>query len=184
MTVVLCGLGAAIPASAATIAYDGSASSAVDILSFDRGLSTVESGKSTGSTTWQQSDQDGLVADTGISEDGMSFRVVWVDVPATGDGFAWLWLNLLFDIEPGLASSNVSRSSESFEADLVQLQLENQASAGIDEVSPSPRLPDVATSNPPVRAPEPGSSTLLGLGLVGLCALDRRVAWLRQDCAE
>ncbi len=101
---------------------DGSTGSDIHNVSLGVGVYFGQGGKVTGSTTWQLSDQDGLVADTGIDASGSAFLVIRVDFMA-GDEQAWLWVNPDLDVEPDLALADATCFVKAFESDFAQIQL-------------------------------------------------------------
>ena len=77
----------------------GSAGSEINNFGFGDGLFIGQGGKDTGSATFQLSDQDGLIADTGVSAATQAFLVARVDF-TSGDEDVWLWTGPDLDAEP------------------------------------------------------------------------------------
>lgn len=134
-----------------SVLLQGSGTSAVNNVSLGDGVFIGQGGKDTGSATWQISDQDGLVSDTGISASGLAMLVLRVDFTG-GDENAWLWVDTDLGFEPTLGTADASGVVKSFEADFVQLQLESFTTAGIDEIRVGFTFEDV---------PEPALALLL-----------------------
>jgi hypothetical protein len=126
-----------------------------------------------GTTTWQLSDRDDNYYDTGVSADSQAFIVVRVDF-ADGDEQAWMWLNPELSTTPDIANADASGMIRSFEADFLQIQLENSGSAGVDEIRTGETFADIAPYMPPTPVPEPGTVELVSLGLLGLSICVRR----------
>ena len=153
---------------------DGTSTTSILNLSLGDGLFFGQGGKDFGGTTWQLSDQDGLVSDTGISSDSRVFIVVRIDFTASGDEFAWLWVDPVLDTTPTTASADASGTIKSFEADFIQMQLQVPALAGIDGFRTGTSFADIAPFTAAV--PEPGTAAILGAGLIWLSMRTRRLA--------
>ena len=153
---------------------DGSSTNAINNVSLGDGLFLGQGGENMGSTTWQLSDRDGLVSDTGVSSDGQELVVVRVDFTAGGDEQAWMWLSPDLSATPDVSTADASGLFKSFEADFLQIQLESAGSAGVDEIRTGDTFADVAPYAPPVPVPEPATAGLVSFGLFGLSIYARR----------
>ncbi|MBW2270704.1 MAG: PEP-CTERM sorting domain-containing protein [Deltaproteobacteria bacterium] len=151
----------------ASFLLDGSSGSAVNNVSLGDGLFVGQGGKDSGSTNILLSDQDGLVADTGVSAATQLFLVVRIDFQA-GDEDVWLWTDPDLDAEPDTGTAIASGTLKDFETDFVRAQLSNTAGA-IDELRFGFGWFDVLQ-----ESPEPVTALLVGLGLIGLSAHSRR----------
>jgi hypothetical protein len=151
----------------------GSSTDSINNVSLGDGLFLGQGGENTGTTTWQLSDRDDNYYDTGVSADSQAFIVVRVDF-ADGDEQAWMWLNPELSTTPDIANADASGMIRSFEADFLQIQLENSGSAGVDEIRTGETFADIAPYMPPTPVPEPGTVELVSLGLLGLSICVRR----------
>ena len=153
---------------------DGSSTNAINNVSLGDGLFLGQGGENMGGTTWQLSDRDGLVSDTGVSSDSQEFVVVRVDFTAGGDEQAWMWLSPDLSATPDVSTADASGLFKSFEADFLQIQLESAGSAGVDEIRTGDTFADVAPYAPAVPVPEPATLGLVSFGLFGLSIYARR----------
>jgi hypothetical protein len=151
----------------------GSSTDSINNVSLGDGLFLGQGGENTGSTTWQLSDRDDQVYDTGVSADSQEFIVVRVDF-TDGDEQAWMWLDPELGFTPDIANADASGSIKSFEADFLQIQLEISGSAGVDEIRLGETFADIAPYTPAVPIPEPDTAQLVSLGLLGLSICVRR----------
>ena len=153
-----------------SVLLDGSSASEISNISLGDSLFIGQGGKDDGATTWQLSDQDGLVSDTGISSSALAFLLLRVDF-SSGDESAWLWVNPLLDAEPDIGSADARGSIKEFEFDFLQIQLESSAFSGVDEVSLASSHAEVARL---INSPEPSPIVLIGAGLIAMAAHRRR----------
>ena len=150
----------------------GDAVSSLHNISLGDGLFFGQGDKDMGTTNWVLSDPDGVIGDTGISAAGQALLVLRVDFSAAGAEEAWLWVDPDLNIVPGIGSADATGSVKEFEADFIQLQLELNGTAGLDEIRVGDTFADVTPFTIP--APEPGTAAMLAAGLLGLGISGRR----------
>ena len=153
-----------------SLILDGSTASEINNITLAGALFIGQGTKDTGALTWQIGDQDGLVADTGILASELAFLVARIDFTA-GQEDVWLWVDPVLGAEPDIATADASGSAKEFEADFVQIQLESNTFAALDEIRIGSTFAEVT---PFTVTPEPNTGLLVGLGLIGLGAYRRR----------